>query len=36
MSAKKGIKLFGEKAVAPMVNELKQLNEGTVEGKPVV
>ena len=36
MSAKQGIKLFGEKAIAAMYKELKQLDEGAMPGKPVV
>ena len=36
MSAKEGIKQFGEKAIATMVKELKQLNNGAMKGKPVV
>ena len=36
MSAKRGIKLFKERAVAAMVKELTQLDRGAVEGKPVV
>ena len=36
MSAKEGIKQFGEKAIAAMVKELKQLNNGAMKGKPVV
>jgi hypothetical protein len=35
MSAKAGIKRFGEQAVAAMWKEYKQLNEGAVPGKPV-
>jgi hypothetical protein len=35
MTAKAGIKKFGDKAVAAMLQELKQLNEGAVLGKPV-
>jgi hypothetical protein len=35
MSAKAGIKRFGEQAVAAMWKEYKQLNEGVVPGKPV-
>ena len=35
MSAKAGIKKFGDRAVAAMLNEYKQLNEGPVPGKPV-
>ena len=36
MSAKEGIKQLGEKAIAAMVKELKQLNNGAMKGKPVV
>ena len=36
MAAKEGIKQFGEKAIAAMVKELKQLNNGAMKGKPVV
>ena len=36
MSAHKGIKLFGEKAIAAMFKELKQLNDGVQDGKPVI
>ena len=36
MSANEGIKRFGEKAVAAMIKELNQLNDGVTEGKPVV
>ena len=36
MSAHKGIKLFGEKAISAMFKELKQLNDGVVPGKPVI
>ena len=37
MSAKQGIKLFGERAIAAMYKELKQLvDEGAMPGKPVV
>ena len=35
MSAKEGIKQFGEKAIAAMVKELKQVNNGAMKGKPV-
>jgi hypothetical protein len=35
MTAKAGIKKFGDKAVAAMLQEFKQLNEGAVPGKPV-
>ena len=36
ISAKEGIKQFGERAIATMVKELKQLNNGAMKGKPVV
>ena len=36
MNARKGIKMFGEKAVAAILKEFKQLNEGAFPGKPVV
>ena len=36
MSAQKGIKLFGERALAAMFKELKQLSDGVVPGKPVI
>ena len=36
MPAKKGIKLFGEKAIAAMIKEFEQLDEGAFPGKPVV
>ena len=36
MSAKKGFKKFGQKAIASMFKELKQLHDGAMEGKPVV
>jgi hypothetical protein len=35
MNAKKGIKLFGERAVAAMFKEFRQMNEGPMPGKPV-
>ena len=35
MTAKAGIKRFGDRAVAAMLQEFKQLNEGAVPGKPV-
>ena len=35
MSAKAGIKKFGDRAVAAMFSEYKQLNNGVVTGKPV-
>eukprot|EP00957_Ditylum_brightwellii_P194459 14810140-Ditylum_brightwellii.AAC.1 len=36
MPASKGIKKYGERALVAMVKELKQLNDGAMEGKPVV
>ena len=36
MSAHKGIKLFGERAIAAMMKELKQLNNGVIPGNPVI
>ena len=36
MSVYKGFKEFGERAVAVMLNKLKQLEYGVVPGKPVV
>ncbi len=36
MSAKKGIKKFGERAVAAMIKEFKQIHEVPMSGKPVV
>ena len=36
MSAHKGIKLFGERAVVAMMKELKQLNDGVLPGNPVI
>ena len=35
MNAKKGIKLFDEKAVVAMFKEYKQLDKGPMPGKPV-
>ena len=35
MSAKAGIKKFGDKAIAAMLSEYKQLNTGAMPGKPV-
>ena len=32
----KGIKMYGERAIAAMVKELKQLNDGAMPGKPVI
>ena len=36
ISAKAGIKNFVEKAVAAMVKEYWQIDNGTMEGKPIV
>eukprot|EP00957_Ditylum_brightwellii_P064011 4855331-Ditylum_brightwellii.AAC.1 len=36
MPASKGMKIYGERALAAMVKELKQLNDEAMEGKPVV
>ena len=36
MSATKGIAKHGEKAIASIFKELKQLNDGVMEGKPVI
>ena len=36
MSARKGIKKFGEKAIAALIKEYKQLDQGAVKGKPVI
>ena len=36
MSAKEGIKQFGERTVAAMAKKLKQLNNGAMNGNPVV
>ena len=36
MSAKQGFKKYGERAVAAMIKEFTQLNDGAVPGKPVV
>ena len=36
MTAKAGFKKFGQEAVAAMIKEFTQLNEGAVPGKPVV
>ena len=36
MSAKRGIKKFGERAVAAMIKEFKQIHEESMPGKPVV
>ena len=36
MSANRGIKLFGERSVAAIFKELKQLNDGVLPGNPVI
>ena len=36
MSASRGIKLFGEKAVSAICKELKQLSDGVLPGNPVI
>jgi len=36
MSAKKGIKKIGGRAIAAMIKEFKQIHEGPMPGKPVV
>ena len=36
MTARKGIALFGERAVAALIKEFKQLVDGAMEGKPVI
>ena len=36
MNARKGIKLFGERAVSAMIKEFEQLDRGAFPGKPVV
>ena len=36
MNAKKGITLFGERAIAAMFKEYKQLEDGPMPGKPVL
>ena len=36
MSAHRGFKEFGERAVVAMIKELKQLDQGAVQGNPVV
>jgi tetrahydromethanopterin S-methyltransferase subunit A len=36
MSASKGIKRYGEKAIVAIIKEFKQLNDGAMDGKPVV
>ena len=36
MSASKGIKQFGKKAIAAVFKELKQLNDGVLPGNPVI
>jgi len=35
MSAKKGIKMFGERTIAAMLNEYNQIDKGPMPGKPV-
>ena len=36
MSANEGFRRFGQRAVAAMIKELKQLNDGAMDGKPAV
>ena len=36
MSARKGIKMFGEEAVAALMKEYSQLDQGAMKGKPVI
>ena len=36
MSANRGIKIFGKRAVAAIFKELKQLNDGVLPGNPVI
>ena len=36
MPAKRGIKEYGQKAVAAIIQEFKQLNDGVLPGKPVI
>ena len=36
MSVKQGIKMFGQKAIAAIFEDLKQLNDGVLLGKPVI
>ena len=36
MSAKRGIKLFGKRAIVAMINEFRQLDKGAFPGKPVI
>ena len=36
ITVKRGFKQYGAKAVAAMIKEFTQLNEGAVPGKPVV
>ena len=36
MTVSKGIELFGERAVAALIKEFKQLVDGAMEGKPVI
>ena len=36
ISEKKGIEKYGERAIAALVKEFKQLNDSAIKGKPVV
>ena len=36
VSAKEGIRRWGDLAIAAIIKELKQLQEGTMPGKPVI
>ena len=36
MSARKGIKMFGEEAIAALMKEYSQLDQGAMKGKPVI
>ena len=36
MSAKKGIKIYGERAIAAIMKEFTQSDKGAVPGKPVI
>jgi hypothetical protein len=36
MLAARGIKMYGEQALAAIMKELKQLNDGAMNGKPAV
>ena len=36
VSAKEGIKRWGEEAIAAIVKELKQLQDGAIPGRPVI